>query len=462
MVITRQLINKNIIYTDYDPHWKKFTTYSYNDLSKLVDAYKNLFLKNGFKKGTSIVIGNRADIVQLALVLACSELGITIVIVNNPFPANKTAQDYKPGFINSKYKLMLPVDLFVINNKEHTDKFEVFKDTCRFTLLLNDIPLDYTPNNIVLADEETIFLKCTSSGTTGTPKVITHTHKFLFSLIKRNSEQFFGTMGMMTNLAHGSSPAVYYIPGLISQNVTQYINFPNMAVTEISDAVNNSDYNLDHLLVPYTLLIDEFFASNKHLENCNIHTLGLIRQSWLKEVNNKRVKDIISIFGTNETSGPLFLNKASYINFKENVYKKIDDFYNISVEDSVLAVDIPIYNKHILTGDRFSIYENNFVHLGRSNLYRINDLELDFDLYSKEIEKIINAQLVIDSIKDSIYLAIWDNNVDESQVQKAYQIVSDKSNGLHKVGKRATLQQTDFLNGIKLDMELLREYFRNL
>ena len=120
---------------------------------------------------------------------------------------------------------MLPVDLFVINNQEHTDKFEVFKDTRRFTLLLNDIPLDYTPNNIVLADEETIFLKCTSSGTTGTPKVITHTHKFLFSLIKRNSEQFFGTMGMMTNLAHGSSPAVYYIPGLISQNVTQYINF---------------------------------------------------------------------------------------------------------------------------------------------------------------------------------------------------------------------------------------------
>ena len=45
---------------------------------------------------------------------------------------------------------------------------------------------DYTPNNNIFAKNDSIIMKCTSSGTTGTPKPIKHTHAFIESISKES------------------------------------------------------------------------------------------------------------------------------------------------------------------------------------------------------------------------------------------------------------------------------------
>lgn len=459
-MITRDIINPNISFIDYTND--STHSYSYTHLNRLIDAYKNLLISKGAKKGNSIVIGTQANTSQIALVLACAELGLTIVIIANPLPTNQTSKEYVPGLINLKLKLMLPIDYFILDNRNQTDKFKIFKDICRFTVIIDEEPLDYTTNDIVLADKDTVLLKCTSSGTTGTPKVITHTHGFLSKLIERNSKQFYGSMGMISNLAHGSSPAVYFLPGMMSENTTQYVNLPNLPLVEIAEILRKHNLSLDHLLVPYSMFVDQLFESNESLPGCVIHTLGMIRKSWVNAVKQNRAKDIISIFGTNETSGPFLINQATDVDFDENTYKVTDDFYDLRLIDNCLQVEMREYGNVIQTHDKFLRREDKFVHIGRSNLYRINDLEIDVGKYQSIIDKLLNAELVVDTKQDRIYLAIWDQDFDIHKVRHIDNVMRNDSNGLHFISKYDSLNYSDYLNGIKIDKEMLREYFRNM
>ncbi len=459
-MITRNIINPNITFIDYKENGET-QTHTFEYLNKLIDAYKNLLLSKGAKKDDSIVIGTQASTAQIALVIACAELGITIVINANPLPA--AYNKYVPGIINPKLKMMLPIDYFILEHTDQTDKFPIYKDVCRFTIVINDEKLDYSSNNTVYADESTVLIKCTSSGTTGTPKILTHTHAFMSKLIERNSKQFYGSMGMISNLAHGSSSAVYFLPGLMSRRTTQYVNLPNVELTKIVDILKNNSLTLDHILVPYTIFVDDFFNSNESLSDCIIHTLGMIRNSWVEEVKKGRAKDIISIFGTNETSGPFMINQATDIDFSENTYKMIDDFYKVVLnKDNDLEVLMPIYNTIVKTHDTFLQRGNKFVHVGRSNLYRVNDLEIDIGKYQSEIDKLFKAELVIDTQKDNIYLAVWDNDFDIQNVHHIDAMMKNDSNGLHFISKYDSLNYSEFLSGIKIDKEMLREYFRNL
>jgi acyl-CoA synthetase (AMP-forming)/AMP-acid ligase II len=425
-----------------------------------------LLIKAGLKKGTSAVIGNNANIEQLALVFACSELGIEIVIIPNPMPAknhNITSNvgQYK-GMINPKVALMMPIDLFISCERDDTDKAAIFNDICRFSIAISEHDLDYTTNDIIRADENSIFLKCTSSGTTDTPKVIKHTHGFMHDLIMRNSRQFYGAMAMLNNLAHGSSPATYFLPGMVSNQVTDHYNFANTHPVQVAEIAHELQLTINHMLVSYTMYIDEFFESNVSLKDCVIHTLGLIRKDWADKIKEKnKAKDVISIFGTNETSGPLMINQATDIDFTEDTYKVLDDFYKLEIDkDKCLIATVPFYNKQVNTMDTFLKRGDKYVHVGRSNLFRINDLDIDVGKYQLEVDKLMKADLVIDVKKDNIYLAIWDNDFDHNKVNKINDLMKNDSNGLHHISKYSNLVYTDFLSGIKLDKEMLREYFR--
>lgn len=464
MIITRDIINRDIKYFDRT-QLNLHKDFDFAGLSSMVDAYKNLFMSKGASKGKSVVIGNPANTSQIALVLACAELGLTIMIVGNPLLPGTKPEDYirMRGNIDSKLKKLLPIDYFILDNQQSTNKFEVFSDVCRYTILIENEKLDYTPNNTIYADDTTLLIKCTSSGTTGEPKVLSHTHAFMYELVHRNSKQFYGNMGMLSNLAHGSSIAVYFLPGLVSKDVKSYYNLPNIDLATISKILHNQNASLDHLLVPYTVFIDDFFTTDHKLSGCVLHTLGMIRKSWVKELYSGRIKDIVSIFGTNETSGPFLLNKASDPEFAEDTYFEIDDFYKLNLSGNYgLEVIMPIYETSVRTHDTFYKQGNKFVHVGRSNLYRINDLEIDVNKYQIEVDRLIKGEIIVDTKKDNIYLVIWEDIVDLSKIDYINARMKNDSNGLHFISKYAKLNYSDYLNGVKIDRETLREYFRNL
>lgn len=469
-MISRSLINKNIKFHDVtlQNNSVHIDSFSYNDLEKLIDRYKNILLSKGAKTGYSAVIGLPVSIKQTALVFACAELGITVTIVDYPHGKNFKPNTYVPGSIDTKLSLMLPITFLLSTNNKYTlnnDKTRILMDVCNSTLLLDEIESDNSKNEIILSKPDTTFLKCTSSGTTTTPKVITHTHEFMSQLIVRNSKMFNGKMAMIANLNHGSSPATFFLPGVVSTEVTDFYHIcPSTDVGHfalISQHLSNLGIHLNHVMFPYSHLIENFFSSETKLQDCTFYTLSIIKKEWIKFVNNK-IKDIISIFGTNETSGSLMINQASDVDFKENTYKLLDNFYKINItEKNELQVTMPIYKKTILTGDRFRYSENKLEHLGRSNLYRVNDLEINIDYINKFIQTNCNGEILVDLIKDSLYLILWED-VDYNAIKIIDKKLREMSGDLHYISKFAALKQENFMTGVKVDRQLLREYFRNM
>ena len=451
MIVTRDLINKSITFRD---SLNLDCPYTYMDLSKDIDAYKNLLqYKYNAVEGQAVLIGEQTGRTQLALVFACLELGLTITIVDYGRKDN-----FQTDYFDPKTTLLLPIHFFIVSTADTTDKFAFFNDTCNTTIILTDETLDYAANQTLNAKPSTMLLKCTSSGTTGTPKIVHHTHEFISALVMRNAKMFAGVIGQAFNLSHGSSLATFFLPTLIAEGVTDYINF----ALDSTDLVIEK-HKLDHLMLPYPDMIEVFVERYKKSAHSgiNLYSLTYIRDEWKEYTQAGKIKDIISFFGSNETSGPTLINRVSYDDFNRQRYHKIDDFYELEIKNTELIVTLPIYNTKIETKDEFVSNGETFLHLGRTNMHRINGGFFRETSYQRIVKDRLNGDLVFDFVNNRIYLAVWetDDNLDQ-KIDEIQEVLKQWSDNVHYISKYKVLSYEDFLSGIKLDQELLREYFR--
>lgn len=461
-MITRENINKNIRFEDvgYNTGSKSPKVYDCDRLSTEIDVLKNL-LQDRYDclPGQTVLIGLQPGISQIALIFACCELGLPITIID--YHRKDNFKGYK--YTDPKTEILLPINFFIVSKKESTDKFDFFHKVCEKTIILDKHTNDRNTkeNRVILANNDSLFIRCTSSGTTGTPKIVEHTHGFMELLIKRNTSFFDGKIGLIFNLNHGSSLATYFMPALFSTSVKNFINFD----IKHNLLVSLGKYELSHLMIPYPHLIENFFAANgRKNDNLKIYTLSTIRKEWKKSIKNGIINDVISFFGSNETSGPIFVSSAKEKGFKENHFKLIDDFYKINVsENNDFSVTLPVYNKSINTNDRFKQVGIKYEHLGRNDIIRINGFPINLDNYRDTCKLIANCDLVYDILNNRIYLAIWSDHPDPKDIKdKINSELRKYSQNNHFISKFSVLEYEEFLSGVKLDQELLRDYFRKL
>lgn len=469
-LITRDIINKSITFKDVNAHnlYQKEKTFNYQELSRQIDIIKNV-LQHDYNcvEGQTILIGITPCALQVAAFFACAELGLTIVIADH----NRNDNWIDPKYIDPKTASLLPINYFLVTSDEHLiPKYELFYKICDKTVVVKDLDkLNDSVNNNLLCKHETILLKCTSSGTTGTAKLVTHSHQFLKRLIDRNKFFFYGNVCMAHNLNHGSSPATYFLPSLCSADTKVFVSYMITYLTEHSRSKESLDmamhkfgmYDFDHLMIPYSYLIDNFLKLGSYRE-LNLYTLSTIKKDWVAYHLDNRIKNIISIFGSNETSGPTFVNEIADHDFQENKYRLVDGFYQINlIDDKLLEVTLPVYDTKIITNDVFEKVGSNYYHKGRNDLYRVNGYEVNVKHYDNLIKNVIDADLVIDTAKDSLYLAIWkDADMIDQHISAIIGKIKKDSYNVHTVNKYKVLDKSKFMTGVKLDMELLRDYFR--
>ena len=475
-LITRDIINPYIEFIDI--RHDKAVHITYAQLCNGIDIIKDKIL-NQFKckEGDTVLIGIGPSALQIATFFACSELGLQVIILDHGRDDNWIATDY----VDPKTQSLMPIKYFIVNSRYDympSPKQNFFKKVCEHFVVLdfNTFGLKIKPNETpILAKPDSIVLKCTSSGTTGTAKIVKHNHQFLFNLLHRNKIFYKGNICMVMNLNHGSSPATYFLPALVSENTNRFIS----CMVSVNDDKNHpvdrlmdrkftfyhlsktiKEFDIQHLMIPYTFMIEQFLQQDDY-PNLSLYTLSTIQQKWLEKYNNKKIKDIISFFGCNETSGPLLINKISYNDFTESGYRLMDDFYSLDVSDKNLTVNMPIYLNKISTNDVFDLVDGIYYHKGRNDLYRVNGHNVDLGRYNKFVNELLDGLLVVDTVKDKLYLAIWTD--DKAHIDKVKQIskrLEQISLRAHKVDKYAILEQQKFYSGVKLDMELIRDYFR--
>lgn len=456
-IVTREIINKDIIFTDVTTYNYESTVYDYYKLSKEIDKFKNLLQKYNAISGNSIIIGIHPSIEQIAAIFASLELGMVITIID--YGRKDNFQHYK--YMDPKTEILLPVDFFIVENSSSTDKFNYFSRICNTAIVCSSESFDYNENNTIECTPESDIIKCTSSGTTGTPKKITHTHEFFSKLVERNSVFFDNTVGLGFNLNHGSSIATYFLPALASKKVKKFVNFmyqDDERYTESFSYQLTIIENLNHLMMPYRNFLEQI-AKYKN-PNLTLYTLSVI-PSKLKIKYQDCYKDIISFFGSNETSGPVFINRINDTKYQEESYFEIDNFFAYKLFDKKLHVKLPVYNHTINTQDEFYFDNDVYYFLGRNDLQRINGMCIRNKSYSRIVQEFVNGELVYDYLRQEIYLAIWDKTTHPKKiVKKINKKIKRISRSSHYITKVAVLDREEFLSGVKLDQELLREYFR--
>jgi len=454
-IITRNCINQDIVFVDFKdkfrPSKKNLQIINFSDFSKRIDQIKNCLEEHKDKDDYTILIGLKSSIEQTATIYACLELGISIAIID--YGRSDNFIQYK--WIDPKTEILLPIDLFLVDDNEITnnhEKFSYFHNICKKTIALSDLnAADDTENLKMIANPHTIAIKCTSSGTTGTPKRIEHTHEFIKAVSLRNSSFFDKSVGIAFNLNHGSAIATYFLPSLMSSKTTKIVHLDLDATKNFY--IEKTD-KIDHLMIPYKHYIEKF-SKNYSQKDLKIYTLSSFPQSKLLK---QAFEDVISFFGSNETSGPTLIKKLSNTNFEFNKFSALDNFYQLRIEEKTLRVKMPVYGTEHDTKDLFRKNNNHYYFEGRNDIYRINGTEVDTYYLNKLCSEFFEEfNIVIDVVRNNLYLAIWSN---ETDIFKKLKKINKKQPKEHHFVDADVLDKNKFLSGVKIDHELVRSYFR--
>jgi acyl-CoA synthetase (AMP-forming)/AMP-acid ligase II len=459
-VLTTDAISRNFLHQDLETG----IDYNYTELKKIVGYFKKVLADHGAQPANTIGLGyNRVDIHYYGAVFAALEMGLRLIVLEmaEHAPVN-----------NPKTEMFFPLDFFMQGPKVPLERQDYFRKNSRcyiepHTWQDSDTGLDY-----VLAKDNEVVLVCTSSGTTGKPKRLEHTHAFLHAIAKRNTEifRFEGRVMHFRTLHHGSSLAVFFLPSLMSDMCTgHYFYGPEETLED--PLKHKIEYMIEHDInyaqFPYRGHLEDFLKScvrvGAKFRNLTVHTLQYIDPAWQPLIDACGNLKIVSIFGCNETTGPLLINQtqSGQSKFDMKRFDKIDDFYKFSVNhNKQLEVTLPVYNTTVVLQDLFEQHGSQFVHQGRSDLIRINDIELDFSWLTNLCNSVnIGGQIVVDKDHSQLYLAIWSGDI---------AVLKNTVNNLihEKYGTSVSIDQVQYLDhdsfhhGIKLDHELLRQEFR--
>ncbi len=426
MIITRDIIRDDAT----------FNGYSKQDLCEFINYWKINLIDRGAKPGDKIgLLFDNTQIHYYALIFAGFELGMRVVTLHRP--------DNEKQCQSPKSNAHLPLDYFVYlkqyltatdtsmgvvhfrkNAKQCISygplEWKIMSDTFRTK---EETPIHATP--------DTVAFCCTSSGTTGDPKLIGYTHEFLYKLCQYNRSALGydrdDKMVHLSSLNHGGVISLL-LPALMTCKEHYFKVFSHgrdPVDTLVDDCI---DKGITKVFFSNGGEVNCFLGSlhcrNKNLPNASLYLLSFISPKWKPIVKAGRVKDIVSVFGCSEICGPVFLPRLDIHNVDtfEPTYlgRPTTGFYDTRiVGDRIHTV---VNDKEFVFDD--IVREDDGVHfISKTRLSKINDIDinpLDIIHILEEFATRYVFEVYVDEVYNELYIITSKEDLVIDKVEKFY------------------------------------------
>jgi acyl-coenzyme A synthetase/AMP-(fatty) acid ligase len=446
-----------------------------------INYWKEKLLEEGAVPGNKIgILLISSDINFIALMFASFELGLKLVPLHRP---NSEKECLKPKSVahlpldilvlfswEGNDMLVIPEKHFVANSKKviryDHDDWHIRSKKC--------LSHNMTPTLCMPTDD---IILCNSSGTTGDPKLIHHTHEYLYDvgrfMIDKIELSEDDVIFHPSSINHGGSLSVFFFPTLLyCKNHYFHLSFDTYGnVIDLYDHMAEclKKFGITKVLSPAGIFTDNLIQSIDKMEDglpdITIVVLTFINPKWLDVVKRGKIKKIISAFGCSETGGALFLPYVDKDteNFNPKFLRKpTTGFYDVKQIDGMLTVGLP-NGDVVQTEDIVEEREEGFYFVRKNKLKKINDVEINpldiiellEDTYSRN-----HFETVVDEVYNMLYIVTDDLKMVEDatikeKIAKFY---------MNKVTLEDIVYMPEFGNAtvaIKPDREKLLEYINN-
>lgn len=411
-MLAHELIKKDIeiVYVDSGK------VYDSNKIDFIVNALKHQIYQKlqGKTVGKIAFINTNDFLTVITSMRACWELGMALFL--NDVDAKIKDLDYFKNF----YKV---IDISIVGKKS---KFELTYSDVSLTDI--DFSQDLEKFNLPLDKEisdETICYYAISSGTTGDPKILPHTHyqtvtisNFIKDYLKLNE----ASKPLHFKTLHHSSLFNSFALPLLNSCRTHYFSEQLITVKD-TDSFAKKCYsifdklNITNFLIPYNWI--KYFATqecdynfNRNLTFCCIADCDYDKMQLLFEKFN--IKQVVNYFGCSEL-GTMFLARTTHDNVKNY---RAQHFYDVTPyieyelhEERVLA-KWKHQSEWTVLKDKITHTDDSIWYHHRSLLFERGDHSINLNELSNFLKDRLDVKdfvLVPDFKYQDLYLAILDS-----------------------------------------------------
>lgn len=409
MIITRDIIRSDTTINGY----------SKNDLCEFINYWKIKLLDLGAKPGDKIALSfDTGEIHYYALIFTAFELGMRIVSLHRP--------NSEKECLSSKSNAHLPLDYYVyldgyLSNPNTSFAVRHFKKNSKHTISYGSLEwktssdkFRSTKETPVYAQADDVAFCCTSSGTTGDPKLISYTHKFLYDLCQHNWKDIGynenDTMLHYSSLNHGGVITLLLSALMICKGhyFQTFSSYKDKVQDDIKACIKN---NVTKIFFANggeaSCFIEALHEYDLRLPNTTILLLSFICPDWCKAIKQGRLRSAASLFGCSEICGPVFLPHLDSSNVDSFNPRYLGEpmtrYYDTKIIDNRIHTKLKDGREFVFD----DVVSDEGYLISKNRLQKINDIDINqldiIELVGKHCSR-YSFEVFIDEIYNELYL----------------------------------------------------------
>jgi acyl-CoA synthetase (AMP-forming)/AMP-acid ligase II len=462
MILTRQILNKELVYDGK----------SYDELCDMIDFWKVLMWeKYGLRPGDSVgTFTSRTDPLYLSFVFACLELGVALSVVDQVI-AQKSV--YRQSLYKNLKLAMFDVVQFEIWPEtvehartcfKHVDDMNIF-----FSYVVQDSSLWDKIKNTIFAKKTTVAINTTSSGTTGVPKVSTHSHEWLYSssirAIARLALVEEDNIMHCRQLSHGCVLDLFLLPTLMACKYHYNFNYNEDSLLELSDQLRDKKINKVMIFSSVDGIIKSLHKMNHSFD---LLVLTRLQKEWIPICKEKNINRILGVYGSSDI-GNLILGPEINQGTQEETFDVtnygplLDDYFDLQIMPESVLITNNEFKKTVELNDKFELKDGNYYFYGRTKDYKINDIFIRPEDINQLVSLFIKQDYVtvIDEEYQKIFIAVY-APIEPDVMEKINQQLNKSYETKIQVSILDQVPFDQFNASFKVSMPLLRAHFRQL